>query len=77
MLVGQGVSGGLNLRDGVQDLLAHLVHGGLDAGTVVLGEDLQSDIAGRLPGLIELGDSILNGLEIRKGLPLPGCIDIG
>lgn len=76
VLVGQRVADQLRVGHGGQDLLAHLVHGVLHAGTLVLGEPRQRDAAGLLPRRVELGDGLSDGLDVRKGLPLPGGIDI-
>lgn len=62
---------------GGQDGFAHGVHGRLDAGAVVLGEDLHGGIARLGPGGREETGFALDGLERRERLPVPGRIDFG
>ena len=77
MLVRKRVHDAVNIGHSGENLLAHLVHGGLHTSTVILRKKLQRDIARRLPGLVELGDRGLHGLEVGKGAPLPCGVDVG
>lgn len=76
VLVGQGITGELNLRLCSKNLLAHLVHGGLDRGTLVLGENLHGNVAGGLPGSVKTLDTLLDSGHTGKALPTPGAVDI-
>ena len=73
VLVWQSVVDCLDLRNNSKDVVSHLVHGGLDTGAVVLSEDLQCDVPGRLPSTIEV-DS-LDLLQCLELLPLPTSFD--
>lgn len=77
MLVGQRVANNLHLGRLLQDLLAHLVHGVLDRGGLVLGERLEGDVAGRLESLVEPLNALLHVGDGGKGLPVPGGINVG
>lgn len=77
MLVGQRVGDQLRLWYGSQDLLAHLVHGVLHAGALILGESRQSNLTSLFPRRIELGYCLPHSSNICKGLPLPGSINVG
>lgn len=77
VLVGQGVLDSLEIRHSSQNQLAHLVHGSLDRGTVILGEDLESGIPGRLPSVGELVSIGLDLGQSAKATPLPVGVDIG
>lgn len=59
-----------------QDLLAHLIHGGLNTGTVILRKSLEGDIPRRLPGIIELGHISADLVEAREPLPSPCRLDV-
>lgn len=77
VFVRQRVLDSLDERLSRQDLLRHLVHGSLHTGTVIMGKCLESDLPGRGPGGIELGDVGTDLAEVAEALPLPGGIDIG
>lgn len=77
MLVGQRILDCLDQRDSLENLLSHLVHGGLHTGAVVLRKDLESDVPRSSPCVIKLGDLGLDRIEVRKHLPVPVCIDFG
>ena len=77
MVVGKRVVDLVNIGGGSENVLRHLVHGGLDRGTVVLGEPLEGYASGIVVGLVELGSSILDGAQVRKRLPVPRGIDVG
>lgn len=77
MLVRQRIVHRLHQRLVGQDLLGHLVHGVLDTGAVILGEDLQGDLAGTLPGGVELGDDGADLVQRGEGLPGPAGVDVG
>lgn len=77
MLVGQRVDDQLRVRNSRQNLLAHLVHGILHAGALVLGKPRQRNLAGLLPRRVELGDGLAHGLDVGEGLPLPAGVDVG
>ncbi|CRK29992.1 hypothetical protein BN1708_005120 [Verticillium longisporum] len=77
VLVGQGVGDGLGLGGDLEDLLAHLVHGVLDAGALVLGKGLEGDGAGGVPGGVEAADVLLDGGEAVGEGPGPGGVDVG
>lgn len=74
VLVRQSVVDGLDLGDGSQDGVGHLVHGSLNTGAVILGEDLQCDIPCRLPSTIEVNG--LDFLQCLEKLPLPASLDL-
>lgn len=76
MLVGQRVGNQLCLRHSSQNLLAHLVHCVLHAGTLILGESGERNVASFLPRRIELGARLSHGVHIRKRLPRPGGVNI-
>lgn len=77
VLVGERVGDVLNQRDLGQDLLAHLVHGSLDGGGVVLGEGAHGGIAGALPGSVKLGDDGPDSVDGAEICPFPGGINVG
>lgn len=76
MLVGERVDDGFRLGHSGEDLVGHFIHGVLDTGALVLGEELECDLARNLPGAIELGEDVANGLDAGKRLPLPAGIHI-
>ncbi|KAL2277369.1 hypothetical protein FJTKL_00072 [Diaporthe vaccinii] len=77
VLVRQGVAGEVCLGHRLQDLLAHLVHGVLHAGALVLGKRLHGDGPGGLPGGVEPGRGLAHGVDPGEGLPRPGAVDVG
>ena len=77
MLVGQGVVGLVSLGHGIQDLLAHLVHGVLDRRALVLGKSLERDVAGRLPRLVEALNALLHLGQVGELLPGPAGVHVG
>lgn len=76
MLVRQRIGNQVCLRHGGQDLLAHLVHGILHTGALILGKSGERNVASLLPCRVKLGARLPHGLYIRKGLPLPGSVNI-
>lgn len=77
MLVGESVCDGFRLRNSGEDVLGHLVHGSLDTGAVIRSKPLESDVTGRLPGLIELAHAGLDGLVSAERLPRPAGVHVG
>lgn len=77
VLVRQRVLDSLDQLLARQDLLCHLVHSGLHAGTVIFSKSLQSDLASSGPGSIELRHVRADLLESTEILPLPSGIDVG
>ena len=79
MLVGQLVSHALHLRDLLEDLLGHFVHGVLNTGALILGEPPHSGLPSVGPAVVELALGIqrLDGLNISQALPGPGGSHIG
>lgn len=77
VLVGERVGDAVRLGDNLKDLLGHLVHGVLNTGALILGEELERNVAGRLPRLVKLGDRSLDSLDVGEGRPLPTSFDIG
>jgi hypothetical protein len=74
VLVGQSVVDSLDEGNCSENVVAHFVHGGLDAGAVVLGEDLHCDVACRFPGAVKVDSlDLFQGLE---QLPLPASLNI-
>lgn len=59
-----------------QDLLAHLIHGGLNTGTVILRKGLEGDVPRRLPGIIELGHVSSDLVKAREPFPSPRRLDV-
>lgn len=77
MLVGQRI---VNRGDGwhsAQDLIAHLVHGVLDASATVGGKCLDCDSPGTIPGRVKFWHHGLDMVESIKGLPCPSTVDFG
>jgi hypothetical protein len=74
MLIRQCIVDGLNLRDSLQNKIAHLIHGRLHTGAIILGECLHSDIPRSLPRGIEVHS--LGLLCVLEQLPLPPCLDL-
>lgn len=77
VVVGKRVIDLVNIGGSSENILRHLVHGGLDRGTVVLGEPLEGNVSGIVVRLVKLGGSSLDGAQVRKRLPVPRGIDIG
>lgn len=77
VLVWQGVLDSLELWHSSQNQLAHLVHGSLHRGTVILSKDLEGGIPGRLPSIGELVSICLDFRHTAEAAPLPVGIDIG
>jgi hypothetical protein len=74
VLVGQRIVDSLNLGNSGKNLVAHLVHGSLNTGAVVLGEDLHCDIPRCLPRSIEVNAFSLG--RILEQLPFPTGLDV-
>lgn len=77
MLIGQRI---INRSDGWhsgQDLIAHLVHGVLDASAIVDGKSLHRDSSGTVPGLVKDWYHGLDMIESIEGLPRPSAVDFG
>lgn len=64
MLIGQAELGCLQERLGSEYLLSHLIHGILDARTVVTAEDIQYDAARDFPGRVKLGSRTMHLLQV-------------
>ena len=75
MLVGQSVLNVRCVRGGNKDLVAHVVHGSLHAGTVLLCKSVDSDLSGSLVALVELVLLLANLLDVLELLPLPRVLD--
>lgn len=61
---------------GVQDLLAHLVHGGLDARAVVFCKGLHDNGPRVVKGLVEARHGALHLSQVGE-LPSPAAVDVG
>lgn len=77
MNVGQRIVDSLEQRHSSQDLLTHLVHGGLDTGRVILSKGLEGGVPGSLPGIVELVNIGLDFVQAAEAAPGPGSIDLG
>lgn len=77
MFVGQRVIHCLHHRHSRKNLFAHLVHGILHAGAVILGKRLNGDLSRTVPSVVKLWDSILDVLEVRERFPCPTTVDRG
>lgn len=77
MLVRQAVADSLDLGSLDEDLLAHLVHGVLHTGRVLLGKSLESDLSCVGVCLVEDGRLLLDLLQSGELLPLPCALDLG
>jgi len=75
MLVGKRIVDSLDERNSGQNVIAHLVHGGLYTGAVVLGEDLKCQVTGSLPCTIEV--DLLRLGSVLEQLPLPTSLNLG
>lgn len=81
VLVWKGVRDVLDLRELLEDGLAHVVHGGLDRCRVLEGEGLEGDVSGAIIGIVK--DTVISkllDLAISRDLgagPLPAGVDIG
>lgn len=71
MVVGKRVLHRLDQRHTREDLLAHLVHGVLHTGAVILGKGLEGNFASQLPSSIELVGMSLNLGQAVEPAPLP------
>jgi len=60
-----------------QDLVAHLVHGVLHAGRLVLCKGLGGDLVSSLESWVEFAGLGLDGCERVEGSPCPVCLDFG
>lgn len=76
VLVGQAVNDRLDLGCLCQNLLAHLVHGVLHAGRVLLCKRLHGDCPGIRVCFVENGLLLLHLLEAAKLVPLPCRLDL-
>jgi len=74
VLIGEGVVNCFDQWHCCQDLFAHLIHGVLDARTVVRSESLQSNLAGYIPRLVKLGHHRLDFGKGGEGLPFPASL---
>lgn len=75
VLVREDIVDLFNLRYSSKNELAHLVHGSLHAGAVVLCESLHRDIPRLLVRAVEV--HIYNLADILERLPLPSRFDLG
>lgn len=71
MLVRQRILNSVDQRLRAQNPVRHLVHGILDTGAVVLGESLEGDIPGDLPGRVELVCDGADLVQSTETLPIP------
>ena len=74
VLIREGVINCFDQWRRCQDLFAHLIHGVLDASTVVRSERLQGNLAGSIPRLVKLGYHRLDFGKGGEGLPLPASL---
>ena len=71
VLVRERILNSLNQRLFTENLVGHLVHGGLDTSAIILGKSIQGDFPGNLPGRSELvcnGADLIESIEV---LPMP------
>lgn len=71
VLVGQCVFYMCHIFLARQNLLRHLVHGGLHGCRVIVGKCLEGNISRQLPGLVERADVRLDILEVAEFPPFP------
>lgn len=77
VLVRQGVVDRLNIRDGRDNLLGHLIHRSLHAGADLFSERLERDFPRETPSPVEFRDVCFDRLEAVEFLPLPRGIHLG
>lgn len=77
MFVWQRIIDVRNFWHGIQDGLAHLVHGVLHRWAVLLCESLHGDISSIVERLIELWNGRFDRIQPREFAPAPSAIDLG
>lgn len=77
VLVRKGVVYGFDFGHGIQDLLAHLIQGVLDARTTFLCKSLEGDRSSGLPRLVKFGNCRLHVLNAAERIPGPSAVDFG
>lgn len=77
MLIRQRILNSINQGLLAQNLVGHLVHGVLDTGTVIIGESLEGDIPGSLPGRVELVGNGADLVQSTEALPVPVGSNVG
>lgn len=76
VLVGQRVGDQVGFRHSGQNLLAHLVHGVLHTGALILSKSGERNVASFLPRRVELGARLPHGFYIGECLPLPSGVNV-